>query len=65
MKMSEFLQVTGNESKRGGQISVAHDTMRTAELLVSTFAGNRIKMTIIMTASIYSALITTKTTPTA
>lgn len=54
-----ILQVIGNKSK-GKNNSVAHTSMRVGELTLD-FAGNRIKMIIITTASTYSVRVKRKT----
>lgn len=60
-----ILQVIGNKSKRKKiKInSVAHNILQTAEQMTTAFAANRVKMTIIIiiTTSLYSALIKRKT----
>ena len=57
-----ILQVIGNKSK-GKNNSAAHSLMSIGELTLK-FAGNRIKMTIIITASIYSVCVKRQTMPT-
>jgi len=63
LKMSEFLQVIRNKKQEKNpreKYSLAHNIRRGGELMMTTFAGNGLKMTITITTSTYSALIKRK-----
>lgn len=60
----ELLQVTGNKPKQGAEgICAAHNMVR--KRTVTTLACFKIRMIVIITVSMYSALINRKITSTA